>query len=201
VPFTVGLTGGIGSGKSTVAELFRELGVDIIDTDEIARELTRSGGEAMSAIRASFGDRFLTADGALDRAAMRSLVFSDARAKARLEALLHPLIRTEATRRAAASTAAYVMLVVPLLVETGGYRDLAQRVLVVDCDESVQIARTMARDNAGQTQVKSILATQASREARLTQADDVVTNNAGIEALRPQVAVLHRRYLGFAQQH
>ena len=150
-PYCIALTGGIGCGKSTVSALFAARGVPVIDTDEIARELTHPGGTAIAAIRDAFGPEFVTENGALDRAAMRRLVFADAEAKRSLERILHPLIRREATQRiVAAQQAPYVVLVVPLLLETGAYRELANRTLVVDCDEALQIARTtQARQRAG----------------------------------------------------
>lgn len=201
--FIVGLTGGIGSGKSTVAELFAERGAALVDTDVIAHALTAPQGAAMAAIAATFGDGVLQADGALDRAAMRNLVFSDRAAKARLEAILHPLIREQSRALCAAATqsrhAPYVLLVVPLLVETGGYRERADRVLVVDCDETVQIARVMARSGLAFEAVKAIMATQSSRLERRTVADDLVHNDGELDALGPQIEVLHRYYLELAR--
>ncbi len=198
--FIVGLTGGIGSGKSTVAELFVERGAALVDTDAIAHALTAPQGAAMAAIALAFGDSVLRADGALDRVAMRSLVFSDRSAKARLEAILHPLIREQSKARCAAATQApYVLLVVPLLVETGGYRERADRVLVVDCDEAVQISRVMARSGLAAEAVRAIMATQASRLERRAAADDLVQNDGDLDALWPQVDVLHQHYLELAR--
>ena len=197
--FIVGLTGGIGSGKSTVADLFATHGAAIVDTDLIAHELTGSQGAAMRAIQSAFGDAVLAADGSLDRSAMRRLVFSDASAKVRLEAILHPLIRAEsAARCVAASAAPYVVLVVPLLVESGNYRQRVDRILVVDCDEAVQLSRVTARSGLAENEVLAIVAAQASRAERLAAADDLVVNNDGREALLPQVDFLHRRYLELA---
>ena len=193
--FVVGLTGGIGSGKSAVAVLFAELGADIVDTDAIAHQLTGRGGAAIEPIRAAFGGSVITPEGALDRAAMRRLVFSDPAAKQRLEAILHPMIRVEADLRCVSAQGAYVILVVPLLVETGSYRGRVDRILVVDCAEATQVARTMARSGLTEAEVRSIMAVQASREARLAAADDVIDNDGGLEALRAQVEALHRRYL------
>lgn len=196
----LGLTGGIGSGKSTVAELFVERGAALVDTDAIAHALTAPQGAAMAAIALAFGDSVLRADGALDRVAMRSLVFSDRSAKARLEAILHPLIREQSKARCAAATQApYVLLVVPLLVETGGYRERADRVLVVDCDEAVQISRVMARSGIAAEAVRAIMATQASRLERRAAADDLVQNDGDLDALWPQVDVLHQHYLELAR--
>lgn len=197
--FVVGLTGGIGSGKSAVAALFAELGADIVDTDAIAHQLTGRGGAAIEPIRAAFGGSVITPEGALDRAAMRRLVFSDPAAKQRLEAILHPMIRVEADLRCVSAQGAYVILVVPLLVETGSYRGRVDRILVVDCAEATQVARTMARSGLTEAEVRAIMAVQAGREARLAAADDVIDNDGGLEALRAQVEALHRRYLDAAR--
>ncbi|MBK7673832.1 dephospho-CoA kinase [Accumulibacter sp.] len=196
----VGLTGGIGSGKTTVADLFAERGAALVDTDAIAHELTGPQGAAMATIAAAFGAAVLRPDGGLDRAAMRAVVFSDRAARTRLEAILHPLIRQQSEARCEAATnAPYVLLVVPLLVETGSYRERADRVLVVDCDESVQISRVMARSGLAAEDVKAIMATQASRADRRAVADDMVLNEGGLEALMPQVESLHQRYLDLAR--
>lgn len=193
--FAVGLTGGIGSGKSTVADLFAARGASIVDTDVIAHSLTASGGAAMPAIIAAFGAEFADANGALDRPRMRALVFSDAKAKATLEAILHPRIRAGALAAAEAATGDYVMYAVPLLVESGTWRDRVSRILAVDCREDVQIARVMARNNLSETQVRAIMAAQASRAERLAAADDVIDNNGGLDALAPQIDRLHAQYL------
>ncbi|MBK7953313.1 MAG: dephospho-CoA kinase [Candidatus Accumulibacter sp.] len=197
--FLVGLTGGIGSGKSTVAELFAQRGVALVDTDAIAHALTRPQGAAMAPIRLAFGDGVIGADGALDRAGMRSLVFSDRSAKAKLEAILHPLIRQQSAALCAAATdAPYVLLVVPLLVEAGGYRERCDRILVVDCTEAVQISRVVARSGLTADAVKAIMATQASRSERCSAADDLVLNDGEPATLQPQVEALHLRYLQLA---
>jgi dephospho-CoA kinase len=193
--FCVGLTGGIGCGKSKATEMFAALGAGIVDTDEISRELTAAGGRAVPALESAFGAQYITAEGALDRARMRTLVFSDATAKGKLEAILHPLIRTESRARIAAATAPYTIVVVPLLLETGAYADLIDRVLVVDCDEDQQVARTMARSNLSESDVRAIMAAQLPRRDRLARADDVLRNDSDINALRLQVETLHRRYL------
>lgn len=198
--YVVGITGGIGSGKSTVAGLFARHGVPVIDTDEIAHALTASGGAAMAPIRARFGAQVVTADGALDRQAMRRLAFADPTARQALEAILHPMIRAEADRQVAAAAAPYVLLAIPLLVETGGYRDRLQRVLVVDCAEATQIARVMARNGLAEDEVRRILDAQASRAQRLAAADDVVVNDGEPAALVAQVDALHARYLGLASR-
>jgi dephospho-CoA kinase len=194
VPFVVGLTGGIGSGKSTVADLFAALGAGIVDTDVIAHQLTGPDGAAMPAIRDRFGDTVIAPDGRLDRQAMRERAFTDPDARRALEAILHPLIRQEADRQVLASAAPYVMLVVPLLVESGTYRQRVDRVLVVDCAPETQVQRTMARSGLTRDDVLRILAAQATREARLAAADDVVDNDGPASRLPPFIAELHARY-------
>ncbi len=198
-PYVIGLTGGIGSGKSAAAQVFCALGAAVVDTDVIARELTAPGGAAMPAIAAAFGESVLAPGGALDRTAMRRLAFADGSARARLEAILHPLIRAEAQRRCREASAPYVVLVVPLLVESGTYRERVARVLVVDVAESTQIARVMARSGLTEAEVRAILATQASRAQRFAAADDVLDNEGDPESLRRAVAVLHERYLAAAR--
>ncbi|MFP5380751.1 MAG: dephospho-CoA kinase [Gammaproteobacteria bacterium] len=194
--FVVGLTGGIGSGKSTVAGLFARQGIPVIDTDVIARDLTRPGQPALDAIRASFGESVMQADGTLDRAALRRRVFNDAVARRRLEAILHPGIRRETEAALGRVKGPYALVVIPLLAETGGaYGDLLDRVLVVDCPEHVQIERVMARNGLARDEAVAILAAQASRAERLGLADDVIDNAASPEVLPAQVAALHRRYL------
>jgi dephospho-CoA kinase len=197
-PYCVGLTGGIGSGKSTVAQLFADLGADIVDTDVIARDLSRPGGRAMPDIVAAFGAGVVAPDGGLDRAAMRALAFEDAEARARLNAILHPLIHAEALAAVARARAPYVILVVPLLAESAGYADSVDRVLVVDCAEATQLARAMRRDGADAGRVEAIMAAQAARAERLAIADDVVHNDGAPDALPEQVASLHARYLANA---
>lgn len=193
--FTVGLTGGIGCGKSTVADRFAALGASIVDTDVIAHALTAPDGAAMPAIVAEFGPECASPDGALDRARMRALVFSDPSAKARLEAILHPRIRAAADQQAQAATGPYVMLVVPLLIESGNWRQRVDRVLAIDCAESTQIARVMARNGLTEAQVRAIMAAQVSRAQRLAAADDIITNDGEIEALQAQITLLHANYL------
>jgi dephospho-CoA kinase len=195
VPFAVGLTGGIGSGKSTVADMFAARGATVVDTDLIAHSMTAPQGPAMPAIIAEFGAEFADASGAMDRARMRELVFSDAGAKTRLEAILHPRIRDAALAAGAAATGAYVIYAVPLLIESGTWRARVARVLAVDCEEQVQIARVMARNNLPEAQVRAIMAAQVSRTQRLAAADDVIVNNAGIAELEAQVERLHALYL------
>ena len=196
--FSVGLTGGIGCGKSTVADLFAALGATIVDTDVIAHALTAPQGAAMPAIVAEFGPDFAQPDGALDRARMRTLVFSDATARARLEAILHPRIRTATEAAGQAATGAYVIYVVPLLIESGSWRERVTRVLAIDCSEDTQVARVMQRSHLSADEVRAIMATQVTRARRLAEADDVVDNDAGLDALRTQVQALHERYLALS---
>jgi len=195
----VGLTGGIGSGKTSVSRIFAELGAGVVDTDEISHTLTVPAGVAIEAIRLAFGDEYIASDGALDRAAMRALIFSDHMAKARLEAILHPMIRSRALLATLQSDAPYTMLVVPLLLETGSYKEVVKRVLVVDSDEQLQIARTMQRASLSEEQVRAIMANQVSRKVRLAGADDVIVNNGGLDDLRRQVQTLHQVYLALAK--
>lgn len=197
----VGLTGGIGSGKSAAAELFAARSSAVIDTDVIAHALTGVDGAAMPAIRSEFGATVVAADGALDRAAMRTLVFSDASARRRLEALLHPLIRRESERRlqASASAAPYAILVVPLLVESDAYRRRVDRVAVVDCAETTQVDRVMRRNGLARHEVEKILAAQATRAQRLAAADDVIDNDGTLAELAPQIGRLHQQYLAWSR--
>ena len=201
--FIVGLTGGIGSGKSTVAGRFADLGVAVVDTDAIAHELTGAGGAAMPAIKAAFGAAVVSAAGALDRAAMRRLAFADAGVRQRLEGILHPMIRREALarcERALSQQSPYVMLAVPLLVESGVYRQHVRRVLVVDCDETVQIRRVMARSGLPANEVRRIMSAQATRAERRAAADDIIDNSGDPAALIPQVEALHDRYLAASEK-
>ena len=195
--FIVALTGGIGSGKSTVAGLFGQRGVHCIDTDIIARAMTGSGGRALAPICRVFGDAVLAADGALDRDLMRARVFEDASARAALEAILHPMIREDVDRALAtdsATRAAYVMLEVPLLFESMGYRGSIRRALVVDCPVELQRRRVQQRAGRPLPEVERILASQISRSLRLQLADDVISNSGEPAKLPQQVAFLHGRY-------
>ena len=193
----VGLTGGIASGKSTVARLFGELGADVIDTDEIARTLVLPGSPVLAWIVERFGADLLTPDGALDRRRLRTIVFADPEARRQLEARLHPPIRTEALARAAASTAPYAILVVPLLFESGFDR-LVDRKLVVDCPESQQLERLIARDGIGRAEARAMLAAQMSREERKQRADDCIDNSSSFESTQSRVRELHGQYLQLA---
>jgi dephospho-CoA kinase len=191
----VGLTGGIGCGKSTVANLFAKFGAGIIDTDIIARRLTEAGGAAIAEIRADFGADYISADGALNRAKMRRLIFSDVAAKQRLELTLHPLILEQAkVQLQPLQTRPYIILVVPLLAESPAFRQLVQRILVVDCDADTQVARVTARSQMDAAEVRGIIAQQTPRAERLQLADDIIHNDVGLDSLAEQVAVLHEQY-------
>lgn len=198
MPFVIGLTGGIGCGKSSAAEIFGELGAAVIDTDEIAHLLTAAGQPGATAIREQFGAEYLQSDGALNRAHMRELIFTDAVARRKLETILHPLIRAEVAAQIANIAAPYVIVVVPLLIETGAYRNLIQRVLVIDCDESRQIARATQRGGFSERDVRAILAAQTDRATRCAHADDIVRNDRDPAALRTEIRALHARYLQLA---
>jgi dephospho-CoA kinase len=199
MPYCVGLTGGIGCGKTAVARIFRELGAAVVDTDEIAHELTGPGGDAIDPIRAQFGDNYIATDGSLDRDRMRRLVFDDRNARRKLESILHPFIRAQSRARLAAARRPYALVVVPLLFETGAYADLVQRVLVVDCEEAQQVTRTMQRSNLTEAEVRAIMAAQLPRKERLARASDVLRNDSDIATLRRQAEVLHARYLELAR--
>lgn len=196
--FTVGLTGGIGSGKSTAAGFLGALGATVVDTDRISHRLTAVGGAAVGAIRAAFGGGFVTPEGALDRDAMRSLVFSDPAARSRLEAILHPAIRREADAELAAAGGPYAVLVVPLLFERRASLERVQRVLVVDCPERLQVARTAARSGILEDEVRAIMGAQWPRWRRLQMADDVVWNGGDEAGLRSQCERIHQTYCGRA---
>lgn len=195
----VGLTGGIGSGKSTVAGFFRECGATVIDTDIISHQLTRAGGAAIPAIRSAFGDRYIDNAGAMNRQRMRQLVFEDADARRRLESILHPMIRIELLAQARAATdASYLLLVVPLLLEAAGYAGLVQRILAVDCAEETQVERTVRRSDLGAEEVRAIMSQQIGRDRRRQLADDIIHNDGDLATLRQQVELLHQRYLALA---
>jgi dephospho-CoA kinase len=200
VVLVVGLTGGIGSGKSAVADAFAALGVDVTDTDRIAHALTVPGSAGLAGIVAEFGAGVLRADGTLDRDRLRELVFADAAARQRLEGILHPLIRAEAAREVARWKSPYGLLVVPLLFERGGHRELVRRTLVVDCPEEIQVARVTARSGLAAAEVRAIMAAQLPRSERLARADDVLDNSGAPEAIAPQVVELDRRYRRLAAE-
>lgn len=201
--FAVGLTGGIGSGKTAVAERFEALGAAIVDSDVIAHQLTAAGGAAIEAIGRQFGAHFIAADGSLDRRRMRELVFGDLSAKARLEAILHPRIRELAMERAAAAIgrSPYVLFVVPLMVESGDWRDRVDRILVVDCSPATQEARVCARSRLDPALARTIIAQQAPRAVRLDAADDIIVNEGPIGQLTARVQWLHDSYCRYAHGH
>jgi dephospho-CoA kinase len=192
-PPRIGLTGGIASGKSTVADLFAELGAVIIDTDRIARDVVAPGQPALNDIIAAFGATVLQPDGSLDRAALRQRIFANDDDRKRLEAITHPRIREAALRRADTAGGPYQLIVVPLLVGSP-LRESVDRILVVDCDEDTQIARLMARDADSEAQARRILAAQSSRSERLAIADDVIDNGGTLDETRRQVRALHDFY-------
>ena len=196
--FSIGLTGGIGSGKSMVADLFAQLGASVIDTDAIAHSLTTPGGVAIPALREAFGDAYLTPEGALNRAAMRELVFSDVSARHQLESILHPLIGQQSMLAAQAAVGDYLIFVVPLLVESGRWQERVDRVLVVDCPESLQVERVMRRNSLSAIQVQAIMASQASRSERMAAADDVIVNDKDKNSIKEAVERLHQTYLALA---
>jgi len=199
--FKLGLTGGIGSGKTQVANLLADLGASMIDTDLIAHQLTAAGGRAIEPIRQAFGEEVIEASGALNRARMRELVFAEPARRAELEAILHPLIGQTARQEAEQAVGLYVVFVVPLLVESGRWRQQIDRLCVVDCDQETQIERVRARNGIELITIQRILAAQATREQRLAVADDVIDNSktVSLEALKKQVLVLHQGWCNLAK--
>ena len=195
--YVVGLTGGVGSGKSTVADFFVQFGAALVDTDAIAHELTGPEGAAIPQLKAAFGPTVVDSAGALDRVRMRQRVFADAEARAVLEGILHPMIRRLSDQRCQAASAPYVILAVPLLVESASYRERCDRILVVDCPETRQIERVMARNGLSEPEVKAIMAAQATRAERLAVADDVLSNDLDLAALKTQVLSMHQKYLQY----
>lgn len=193
----IGLTGGIGSGKSAVAEEFRRLGVPIVDTDEIARELVEPASDALKEIVSAFGPDVVGDDGRLNRAKLRARVFANAEQRKRLESILHPRIRDEVTKRVARCSAPYCLLVIPLLLETG-FRDLADKLLVVDASDDTRIARLIRSRGLSNMDITNIMATQATREQRIAAADDVINNDGSLDELRLPVGELHRKYIRLA---
>lgn len=199
--YLVGLTGGIGSGKSTVADMFAALGVRVIDTDLISHHLTQTDGAAIPAIRDAFGPHLIDAQGALDRGKMRELVFGNPAEKQRLESILHPLIFVLTKQQAGSFTEApYTLIVVPLLFESGRYANWLQRVIAVDCPEESQVARTTQRSSLDEPAVRAIMAQQLGREARLALSDEVISNNGSLEDLEKQVVGMHHRLSGLASE-
>lgn len=198
----VGLTGGIGCGKSTVAEIFQRHGALVVDTDDISRQLTQANGGAIALIQAQFGREFITQDGALHRSKMRNLVFSDEAAKRKLENLLHPLIFSEVQRQLEQpQIAPYALIVVPLLLEKTSFLHLVQRVLVVDCAEHSQIERVMRRSQLSEAEVRAIMAQQLTRDVRLRGANDIINNDADLARLTKQIEVLHQMYFSLRMQY
>lgn len=197
--FSLGITGGIGSGKTTVANLFEDLGATIIDTDLIAHQVSAPQGLAIAAIIEAFGTEALDQDGALDRKKMRELVFKQPDARRQLEAILHPIIRQECERQATHGTGLYPIFVVPLLYESGTWAERLSRILVVDCEEETQVQRVMARNHFSRQQVEDILLIQATRAERLSIADDVIDSDQNLEQIRIHVADLHQKYQKLAQ--
>ena len=197
LPFSVALTGGIASGKSVVAERLAARGASVVDADAVSRELVAPGSVALAEIRTAFGEAVIAADGSLDRQAMRERAFADTRVRAQLEAILHPRVRELLRERAAAAGGPYVVLVIPLLVESGDY-DWVDRVLLVDVPRELQRERLLARDGITSQLADAMLDAQASREQRLARADDVITNDATLDVLDRDVDRLHRHYLALA---
>lgn len=195
----VGLTGGIASGKTTVAELFAELGAGVIDTDRVAREVVAPGEPGLAAVREAFGPGVISSSGALDRGALRTVVFADPEKRRRLEAILHPLIRARTLAQLDQLDAPYALVVVPLLFETG-FEALVDRVAVVDCPRSAQLERLMARDGIDTAQAEAILNAQIDRQTRRARADDVIDNSADLERTRRRVRALHARYSALTEE-
>lgn len=197
----IGLTGGIGSGKSSACKIFQELGIDVIDTDQISHELTQSNGQALTAIRDLFGKEYITDDNALDRVKMRQLIFNDGTMRTKLENILHPLILAETSKRIRFCKSTYVIVAVPLLFETKDYDCLIHRSLVIDCDERLQINRTMKRSHLSVEEIKSIMKAQISRQQRLEKADNIIVNNQSLSQLREQIFRLHQNYIQISAQN
>jgi dephospho-CoA kinase len=198
-PYIVGLTGGIGSGKSSACALFAELGVEIVDADHVSRSVVAPGSPALQQLREQFGDAVVTRDGSLDRAWLRSRIFSDAAVRQQVEALLHPLIRSAMLEQIQRSRSAWLILAAPLLLENNAY-DFVDRVLVIDADESIQVARTRKRDHASDDEVRRIMQVQLPRGERLARADDVISNNGDTASLRRQVQEYSTLYQKLADE-
>jgi len=198
--FRIGLTGGIASGKSTVADFFAALGVPVVDTDVIAREVVAPGEPALSEIRDAFGEDVIAEDGSLDRSRLRKIVFADEARRMDLEGILHPRIRATALRQASLASGPYVIIAVPLLYESPLNKTM-DRILVVDCSEETQLQRLLARDNESEEQARRIIAAQASRTERLSIADDVISSETSLNDTRDAVGSLHESYLTLAKQH
>lgn len=195
----VGLTGGIGSGKTTVANQFASYGIDLVDTDIISREVVQSGKPALNEIAAHFGSELINADGMLEREKLRKIIFADEAEKKWLESLLHPLIAELLISKIESTTSPYCMLVSPLLLETS-QRDLADRILVVDVSEATQIQRTLERDDSDENTIRAIIASQIDRQSRLQAADDILENEADVTTLKLSITKLHEQYLNLVSQ-
>jgi dephospho-CoA kinase len=195
----IGLTGGIASGKSTVAQRFAELGIPVIDADVAARTVVEQGKPGLAQVVERFGPQVLDVNGNLDRKALRAVIFNDSAARQGLDAILHPLIRADMEKQVAVARGPYVVMAIPLLIEGGNARKRVDRVLVVDADEKLQLQRVQARDNSSEKEARAILAAQASRKARLAQADDVISNTGSVADLRQAVDRLHEQYLHLAE--
>lgn len=198
-PYIVGLTGGIGSGKSTACTLFAELGVEIVDADQISRLVVAPGSPALQQLRSLFGDAVIAGDGSLDRSWLRARIFSDSAARQQVETLLHPLIRSAIAERIQRSRSSWLILAAPLLLENNNY-DYVDRVLVIDADEATQVARTSARDNSTEADVRRIMQTQLPRSERLSRADDIIRNDGDTASLRRQVQDHSLRYQKLANE-
>jgi dephospho-CoA kinase len=201
--FKVGLTGGIGSGKSTVTRMLASYGITIVDADKISRASTASGGAAIEAISMVFGEAMIDETGALDRANMRELVFREADARKRLEAIVHPIVQEQMRLQAEQASSPYVVYDIPLLIESvGRYRSQFKRICVVDCDEETQISRVQSRNQLAVEEIRRIIASQASRELRLEHADDVIVNGAGVDLveLQQQVRTMHEFWLELSEK-
>jgi len=195
--FRVGLTGGVASGKSTVTDMFAELGAGVVDTDVVARAVVAPGEAGLKAVVAAFGKEILLSTGELDRRALRSIVFSDTQRRRNLESILHPLIRARTLALIETLSTPYAIVVVPLLLETG-FAELVARILVVDCPETQQLERLRQRDDVGEDEARTVLAAQTDRQTRLSRADDILDNSGSLESTRSQVEALHARYLELA---
>ena len=196
----IGLTGGIGSGKTSTTRFFAAEGIAIIDADTIAHELTGAQGDAIPNIKKYFGVDFITKNGKLDRKKMKNRIFSDINSRKKLEEILHPLIQAEIMHRIETASSPYIIVVAPLLLETGDYCETVTRILVVDCNEEYQISRTVSRDGLSKEEVRTIMATQKSRQERLNQADDVIVNDTDISSLQEKVKLQHNIYLSLLQK-
>jgi len=196
----IGLTGGIGSGKTSATKFFAAEGIAIIDADTIAHKLTGAQGDAIPNIKKYFGVDFITKNGKLDRKKMKNRIFSDINSRKKLEEILHPLIQAEIMHRIETASSPYIIVVAPLLLETGDYCETVTRILVVDCNEEYQISRTVSRDGLSKEEVRTIMATQKSRQERLNQADDVIVNNTDISSLQKKVKLQHNIYLSLLQK-